>query len=106
LAGPETPDSRWLKVVGVIGNVKQYGLDQRTVPTAYTPFAQRGTALLRRDLVIRTAVDDPLSVVSELRKAIASVDPEQAVANISTMDHHLSARLATRQLSMWLLGAL
>ena len=105
LAGPETAESRWQTVVGVIDNVKQYGLDQRTVATVYTPFAQAGGPVLRRDLVIRTGVRDPLSLTAAVRQAIARVDREQALANVSTMDHHLASRLATRQLSMVLLGA-
>src|SRR5205814_2463293 len=104
LAGPETADSRWLTVVGVIGDVKQYGLDVRTVPTVYTPFAQRGTPQLRYDLVVRASVRDPLTLTSALRNAVASADREQAIAEVSTMDHHLASRLATRQLSMVLLG--
>jgi predicted permease len=104
LSGPETTGSRWRTVVGVIGNVKQYGLDRRTVPTVYTPFAQTGSPLLRRDFVIRAGVSDPLSLTTAIRNAIASVDREQAFADVSTMDRHLAARLATRQLSMMLLG--
>jgi ABC-type antimicrobial peptide transport system permease subunit len=84
--------------------VKQYGLDRRTVPTVYTPFAQTGSPLLRRDFVIRAGVSDPLSLTTAIRNAIASVDREQAFADVSTMDRHLAARLATRQLSMMLLG--
>jgi putative ABC transport system permease protein len=104
LAGPELPESRWQTVVGVIGNVKQYGLDQRTASTIYTPCAQAGRPLLRRDLVIRAALRDPLLLTAAVRSAIANVDREQALAEVSTMDHHLASRLATRQLSMVLLG--
>jgi len=104
LAAPETPQSRWLTVVGVIGDVKQYGLDRRIVPTIYRPFSQLAQPVLQRALVVRSAVGDPLSLTSEIRAAIASVDPDEAMADVSTMDHRLSSRLATRQLSMMLLG--
>ena len=104
LIGPETAQSRWHTIVGVIGNVKQYGLDRRTVATVYRPFAQIGRPMLRRDLVIRTAMRDPLMVTEAVRKAVAAADPEQAVADFYTMDHRLTGRLATRQISMVLLG--
>lgn len=104
LKGPETERSKWHTIVGVIGNVKQYGLDQRTVATVYRPFSQAGQAVQRRDLVIRTAVSDPQTLTEAVRKAVAAADPEQAVADFYTMDHRLTARLATRQISMVLLG--
>jgi len=104
LLAPESEDSRWRIVVGIVGNVKQYGLDGRTVPTVYMPCAQTGTPLLRRDLVVRAAVSDPLSLTASIRNAIASVDREQALADVGTMDHRVASRLATRQLSMVLLG--
>lgn len=104
LSGPETAESRWRTVIGVVGSVKQYGLDQRTVPTVYTPFAQTGRPFLRRDLVIRAGISDPVSLTAAVRNAIAGVDREQALADASTMDQYLVARLAMRQLSMMLLG--
>lgn len=105
LTSAESPGSRWQTVIGVIGDVKQYGLDRRAVPTVYTAFAQGGTMpLLRWDLVIRTAVRDPLVLTEAVRKAVAVADPQQAVADFYTMDHRINARLATRQISMVLLG--
>jgi len=104
LSGPESPRSPWQTIVGVIGNVKQYGLDNRTVSTVYTPLAQTGTPGLYMNLVIRTAAGDPISLTSALRQAIARVDKDQAVADIATVDQLLSSRLASRQLSMVLLA--
>ena len=104
LQGPETRDSRWLTIVGVIGNVSQYGLDRRTVSTIYRPFAQAGSkSFLRRDLVIRTT-GNASSIAGEVRKAVAQADPDQALADIETMDHRIAGRLATRTLSMSLLA--
>jgi predicted permease len=103
LSGPESPRSRWQTIIGVIGNVKQYGLDQRTVSTVYTPLSQTGTPGIFMNLVIRTSVGDPLSLTSALRQAIAKIDRDEAVADIFTMDQRLSSRLASRQLSMILL---
>jgi len=74
------------------------------VPTVYTPFAQAGTKAALRYLVIRTAVGNPLLLTEDLRKAVAQVDRDQAVTDVSTMDHRLTTRLAARQISMLLLG--
>lgn len=104
LSGPESERSRWQTIVGVIGNVKQYGLDRRTVSTVYTPLSQTGSPGIFMNFVIRTSAGDPLSLTSALRQAIAKIDRDQAVADISTMDQRLSSRLASRQLSMILLA--
>jgi predicted permease len=104
LSGPESARSRWQTVVGVIGNVKQYGLDRGIVSTVYTPLSQTGTPGVYMNLVIRTSASDPLLLASALRQAIAKIDRDQAVADISTMDQRLSSRLASRQLSMILLA--
>ena len=104
LSGPDSPRSPWQTIVGVIGNVKQYGLDDRTVSTVYTPLSQTGTPGLFMNLVIRTSAGDPLSITPALRQAIARIDKDQAVADIATVDQLLSSRLASRQLSMVLLA--
>ena len=64
--------------------MKQYGLDRRTVPTVYTPLSQTGTPGIFMNLVIRTSSGDPLSLTSALRQAIAKIDRDEAVADIST----------------------
>ena len=47
---------------------------------------------------------DPHSLVSAIKREIASVDPEQAVSEIATMDENIADSLASRRLSMILLG--
>jgi putative ABC transport system permease protein len=95
-----TKHSVWRTVVGLIGDVKQYGLDSKTVPTVYTPFAQQESGpVLRRDLVIRAA-SDPLSLAEEVRKAIAQADRDQAISAVQTMEQYISESLAARELYM------
>ena len=98
------PPYIWRTVVGVIGNVRQYGLDDRIVPTIYLPFTQRErkTPLIRRDLVIRTATD-PLTIVEQVRNAVAAADRDQAVSDFETMDQYVSESIASRRLYVTLL---
>ena len=101
---PTGKHSPWRTVVGVIGNVKQYGQDERTVPTIYTPFAQPSSeAVLARDLVIRTA-SDPSSIIEEVRRAVAAADRDQAISAVKPMERYLSESLADRELYLTLLG--
>src|SRR5205085_10615742 len=53
----------WLKVVGVVGDVKQYGLDHEATDELYTPHAQNPGA---GQLLVRTATP-PLAMVQLLR---------------------------------------
>ncbi len=103
--GEEGEDVPWREVVGVIGTVKQYGLDSPVVPQVYTPFAQptgpganQGTVI-----VVRTAAD-PASYGEALRIAVAKADPDQAISEVETMDQYLAASLASRQMTMALLA--
>jgi putative ABC transport system permease protein len=95
----------WRTVIGIVGNVRQYGLDDKIVPTVYLPLAQPDdmkNPLTRRDLVIRTATD-PLSIVEQVRRAVAAADRDQAVSDFETMDQYVSESIASRRLYVTLL---
>ena len=99
-------DTPWRTIVGVVESVRQYGLDGHTVQQVYMPFLQpQRSPVRRRDLVIRTAIADPMSVAEEVRKAVARSDKDQAVFDFHTMDEYLQTSLASRKLTMALLGA-
>jgi hypothetical protein len=57
-----------------------------------------------RDLVIRTS-GDPMALVSGIREAIRSVDPDQPISNIATMGDLLTKETGSRRLGMILLSA-
>jgi putative ABC transport system permease protein len=102
----EGTESPWRTVVGVIGTVKQYGLDSPVVPQVYFPYAQPdgNAAMSFRYLVVRTA-GDPLALSETLRKTVAGADPDQAISNVESMDQYLGETLASRKLVMGLLAA-
>jgi predicted permease len=71
----------WLTVVGVVGDVKYFGLDQPTMDEVYLPNTQSpglGT------MVIRTPLDEA-SMGEQVTKAIHAIDPEQPVTDIKTL---------------------
>ena len=78
--GADTP---WLEVVGVTGDiVHDWFMNQRR-PTFYLPVAQ--DAGLTMSFVVRTT-GKPLDVAGELRRAIATADPDQPILELRTMD--------------------
>jgi putative ABC transport system permease protein len=92
----------WLTVVGVVGDVKQYGLDQDQKTQFYRP--QRQMPLRPMSLVVRAAAD-PSGLTASLRQAVLSADPDQPIYDVRTMSGLLSDTSAPRRLSLLLLGA-
>jgi hypothetical protein len=98
--------------VGVVGNVKESGLDERAPAIVYLPSPQLPPALwalfvrlLPVSLVVRTAVDTP-GVITAIERAIWSVDPEQAVASVRSMDQVVLVSLGSERFNALLLGVL
>ncbi len=91
-------------VVGVVGNVKQYGLDIDGRPAVYYPGAP-GAALYPRPsggyMVARTTSSSPAAIIA----AIHAFDPTLPVYDIRTMDDRMSASLARQRFSTLMLGA-
>ncbi|OLE54883.1 MAG: hypothetical protein AUG51_05970 [Acidobacteria bacterium 13_1_20CM_3_53_8] len=99
----------FLEIVGVVGHVKQYGLEGEVPvdPQFYIPFSQTPDEILPNvahgmSLAIRTQ-NDPLSVVGAVRSQILAADPNQPVFNIKTMDEVITQSIASRRFSMLLL---
>ncbi|HKV13149.1 MAG TPA: ABC transporter permease [Thermoanaerobaculia bacterium] len=92
----------WRTVVGVVKDVKQYGLDQASTPQMYLPQAQVPTNYMT--LVVQAQGGDPASLAAPVRAAIRSLDPDQAVFDVQTMEEILMGTIALRRLSMLLLG--
>jgi putative ABC transport system permease protein len=94
-------DAPWREIVGVVGDTKQYGLDEEVRMQTYMPVNQGPLWTVR--LALRTAVE-PLSVVASAKDIIRSMDPDLPVYEIETMDDIISASVAPRRFAMVLLG--
>ena len=89
------------EIVGVVGDVKTSGLDAAVGPMIYWSYYQFGQIF--NSVVVRTD-GDPLRFVSAAKSQIWSVDKDQPVSRIQTMDQILSESLARRRLYVVLLG--
>jgi putative ABC transport system permease protein len=94
--------SPWVTIIGVAANVRQFELETETRPLLYLPYTQVGY-FAPRHLVVKTA-GEPLGFVAAVREAVWSVDRDQPVSNVSTMETIVSESLAGRRLTMLLLG--
>jgi predicted permease len=89
------------EVIGVVREVKHAGLDAGEHVTAYWPFPEQTFPYMT--LVLRTDVE-PLSVVPAVRQAVASVDKDQPIADIHTMEDLLAASVARNRFNTMLLA--
>jgi len=90
----------WLKIVGVVGDVKYYGLDKEAVDTAYVAFAQ---SPMGGTLLVKTA-GNPINYAQQVREAVYSVDPEQPVNGIKTLGELRGDALVQSRLTALLLA--
>jgi len=94
------------KIVGIVADVKEMGLDEPPKEGMYFPYWQgQGNYMVPSTLVVHTK-GDPTSIAGAVREAVWSVDPEQPVSQIGTMNDVLDREVAQRRLQAILLGAL
>jgi predicted permease len=92
----------WFTIVGVVGDVRQFGLAQETVAQIYVPLTQSPFGMAGQVLV-RTA-GDPTAFATTLRDTVNAVDPLQPVEEVQTLDDLRSEALAAPRLTATLLG--
>ena len=91
----------WATVVGVAGDVRQYGLDHEVVPQLFYPLSQSFGAGGR--FIVRSLAD-PASVAQMLRADIHAVDPDMPLENVTTMAELREKFLETPRVTAWLLA--
>ncbi len=91
----------WLTIVGVVGDVHQYGLDQPSRMEAYIAEAQ--DINFAYNLVARTT-GDPKLMDSAVRRAFLAVDPNLPVHHVRPLQDYVAQSLATRRYTLLLLG--
>ena len=97
----DTSSREWITVVGVVGHTKQEGLDAENRIQLYLAYRQTPQAMLT--FAVRTA-GDPAQYVNAVRRAVQSVDPDQPLSGIHSMDELISTSVGQRRLSMMLLS--
>ncbi len=98
--GPTNPP---FTIVGVVGTINSIDLAQPVMKERlYYPVTQQPRAS-GMALVLKTGLD-PATLVSQVRAAVQSIDPEQAIADVRTMDQWMSRSLEGRRTPMVLLA--
>jgi putative ABC transport system permease protein len=98
-------DPQTFEIVGVVGDVRQAGLDREPMPEIDFPYNHPEMAGWLGSLVLVVKSHGPVeSIVGPVRSAVLAVDPEQPVFAVLTMDEILSDSLARQRLYLWLLA--
>jgi putative ABC transport system permease protein len=88
------------EVIGVVGSVRHSGLDGQPDPRIYVP---QVFWPLSGSLIIRARIS-PRAVAEVVRREVASIDPDQPVSNIRTLEQVIAGSLAQRRLTLICLG--
>ncbi len=92
----------WLTVVGVVGVVKQYGLDIDTKMVTYFPYA---TWLNGEMFVTARTTGDPAALTNSIVEHVHALDGDVPVFDIATMQERVHDSLARQRFAMTMLGA-
>ncbi len=90
-------EAKTYTVIGVVGNTRHAGLDQPSPKfSAFCPYYQHLTNY--QVLVLRSA-NDPRGLLPALRRIIASIDPDQPLGKVITLDDAVAQGLGARKLT-------
>jgi len=89
------------QIVGIVGPVHHYGLEKLPEPTIYAPFEQMPNRAMA--LAVRSTMDTS-AVVKAVKQAVWSVDRNQPVFQIRSMDDYLSLADSAPRISAVLLA--
>ncbi len=88
------------QIVSIFHNVRSFGIRQE-FPEVDVPFAQ---SLLPSVTIGVRSAEDPGAMASTVAAAVHTVDPQIALANLSTMDEVKDKLLAQDRFTLWLYG--
>jgi putative ABC transport system permease protein len=98
--GNGADDAAWMTIVGMVGDVRQFGLDHAADVQVYVPFFQ--TEMWGGRLVARTAAD-PMALERQVREAFAVSDSTVPVFHVKALEGYVQGRLAERRFTLALL---
>ena len=90
----------WGTIVGIVSDIKTFGLDKEPAPQLYRPLAQSGGIGGR---VMVRINGDPQAAVTTIQNVVRSLDPDIPIENVRTLDDIREQYLAAPKLTAMLL---
>ncbi|HUE88218.1 MAG TPA: ABC transporter permease [Vicinamibacterales bacterium] len=97
------PNNPFRTIVGVVADVRHYGLHLPATLQVYIPHAQTHYSEPYMTMVVRTA-QDLVSIAPAAREEVRGIDPLQPVTKIRTYEGIVAESMATRRFTLVLLG--
>jgi putative ABC transport system permease protein len=101
LGRPNSPNP-WMTVVGVVGNVRHFGLDDVARREMFRPYSQSAWPVMT--IVAKTA-SEPAGYATAVRAALQRIDPDLPVGRTTTMERVEMSSTGSRRFPMILLAA-
>ena len=101
LGGSDSPNP-WMTIVGIVGDVKPNILTRTPRASLYLPYSQLPPTVM--SLAVRTLVN-PLSLTSSVRHEILSVDRDQPIFDIKSMEDFVADNVGGIQIATALMGS-
>jgi len=95
-------DGKAHTIIGMVANVKNFGLEAETGIEVYVPFADAPTTYV--GLAVRT-LGDPGAVAGAVRAVVRGIDRNQTVDNVASMRQILDRLVARPRFDLALLGS-
>jgi predicted permease len=94
-------DSPWTTIIGVVGVVKEYGLDIDTRMVEYYPHSQIRNGTL---YVVARTTSDPASTAAAITHLVNSINPDVSVYDVATMEQRVQDSMVRQRFAMTMLG--
>jgi len=95
-------DQTGMRIVGIVGDVREVALEASASPTVYGAAQQRPAAASQFSLIVRGP--EPATLGDSLRRLAREIDPEAAV-RLRTVEGAVDAALVSRRFYLWLVAA-
>jgi putative ABC transport system permease protein len=95
------PHQGWLTIVGVVGDIRDWAWSEPKSGQLYLLQTQNPSRLM--SLMVRSRVDRA-QLTGAVRRAVESVDPDQPITDVKTMEDYLAVAFSQRRLNMSLLA--
>jgi putative ABC transport system permease protein len=97
------PQVEWITIVGVVGDVKHFGLDLPEQPALYSPYTQINPWKRWMAIAARTQVN-PEAMTQTVKRQIWKVDSQLPITDVKTMNEVAAESFAARRFNMLLLA--
>jgi predicted permease len=94
--GQPDANTQWMTIVGVVGDTRRVGYEAPIRPETYLPHAQ---APSRSMMLVVRAAQDPVAIAGSVRQVVRSLDPNQPIYDVATIQELVRDLTAERRLN-------